>query len=73
MLITFLVFSLHFLAYEESQINVDYYGYIMVCLQQLSRLIGRALNDLHDQENILFYKEREVTGTINWKRKLGHE
>jgi hypothetical protein len=27
-------------------------GYIVGCLQQPSRLIGRALNDLHEQESI---------------------
>jgi hypothetical protein len=33
MLVTFLVLSLDFLVTEESQINVDYCGYTMRCLQ----------------------------------------
>jgi len=65
MFVAFFVFSLHFSTVEESQINVDCCGYIEGCLQQPSRLIGKALNDLHEQENILFCKEKEVTRTGN--------
>jgi hypothetical protein len=51
--VAFLVLFLHFSTVEESQINVNCCGYIVGCLQQPSRLIGRALNDLHEQESIL--------------------
>jgi hypothetical protein len=65
MLVAFLVLSLQISTSKESQINLDYCGYIAWGLQQPSKLIGRTLNDLHEQDNILFCKEREVIGTRN--------
>ncbi len=57
------ILSLHFSRAKESQINADCYGYTMGCMQQLNRIIGRVLSDLHEQDNILFCKEIQITGT----------